>query len=754
MPFRHFTRQPPDPVGVLRPDPYQISVNSVTSTSRTTEADSYPGFLPARRGPTLAGSPIMHSFIKIVFLGCLFAGMTASRARAKTASYDFASSGAILSGYWRPSSVGGRNYVGDANGSQLDATVVGKSVVLTCYSAGTSNITVTTDGTSYTPTFDITNTWTTLKIKFNSDGAHSLNIKLPFQGSLFYLDLGTGVVNGPTFTVRGHTPSMGPPTAAFGPQYQLSAPGTVAPYVQAEGGLAPINVGGYPSVYHNATNLNDEAVYFSASATGAIQGWIYGSGGLLAVFVDGQQIGTVAVPASSTYQWITLFAGDGQTHQYGVAQAYGSATGLYIWSVMTIGGTLTAVTTPARPHFIAYGDSITSGLIGTPDDSSQSYAQRVGVALGWAVYNRGLADTTVHEFASGQNLFTTEAGEARTTDVTSVADGAAGIVVLYGTNDMAQKGGTETTSDFQASYQHMLSNIVAGVSAACPIICVGILPRTGFSPDTIGEWNAAMQAAIAAVAAPNVKYLDPSGWGLMQADGPSAKYVDVDHNTADGLHPNGNGYTLIVNNLIPGFVPPGAPVITSAGSDAAQINSPHAYQITAGNAPTSFSASGLPPGLTFDPGTGTISGNPTTAGTFPVTLTATNASGTGTSMLQLATTLPVVTLSTVITNTADNSGTVRAFALSIPVAQTTDLKVYYALKGNAQEGTEYDPLSGKATIHAGQTNKFVKITPTGTLDGAKQAVVKLVLQPDSNYTSGTPTHAKFIITAAPTSVHH
>jgi hypothetical protein len=77
-----------------------------------------------------------------------------------------------------------------------------------------------------------------------------------------------------------------------------------------------------------------------------------------------------------------------------------------------------------------------------------------------------------------------------------------------------------------------------------------------------------------------------------------------------------------------------APVITSALSKQCPISlSGCSYQITATNSPTSFSASGLPPGLSVNTSTGLISGTPTTLGTSSVTLGATNGSGTGNATL-------------------------------------------------------------------------------------------------------------------------
>jgi hypothetical protein len=71
----------------------------------------------------------------------------------------------------------------------------------------------------------------------------------------------------------------------------------------------------------------------------------------------------------------------------------------------------------------------------------------------------------------------------------------------------------------------------------------------------------------------------------------------------------------------------GAPFINSSLSATALIGLPFSYNITAlGTQPILFTASDLPPGLTFTEDI--ISGIPTTTGSFAITLTAVNAFGT------------------------------------------------------------------------------------------------------------------------------
>lgn len=78
-----------------------------------------------------------------------------------------------------------------------------------------------------------------------------------------------------------------------------------------------------------------------------------------------------------------------------------------------------------------------------------------------------------------------------------------------------------------------------------------------------------------------------------------------------------------------------APVITSATSATGNVNKSFSYQIIATNSPTTYSATGLPAGLSLNTNTGLISGTPATATTTNVTIGAANAVGTGTATLTI-----------------------------------------------------------------------------------------------------------------------
>lgn len=95
---------------------------------------------------------------------------------------------------------------------------------------------------------------------------------------------------------------------------------------------------------------------------------------------------------------------------------------------------------------------------------------------------------------------------------------------------------------------------------------------------------------------------------------------------ATNTYPNqGANFANLKVSWVPSAPPAVAPTITSLAPTAPGIVAvPYVFACTAtGTAPITFTASGLPTGLTISP-TGAISGTPTTKGTFNGTITASN----------------------------------------------------------------------------------------------------------------------------------
>jgi uncharacterized repeat protein (TIGR03803 family) len=159
-----------------------------------------------------------------------------------------------------------------------------------------------------------------------------------------------------------------------------------------------------------------------------------------------------------------------------------------------------------------------------------------------------------------------------------------------------------------------------------------------------------------------------------------------------GLSSTGT-FSLTINPL------PSPPVITSALSATGFTTAPFSYQITATNNPTSFGASGLPPGISVG-SSGYINGTPTSTGTFNATISAGNLGGTGTATLVITVTTPPPAIVDSLTALASFTGTNGNGATSLA-------GLVLGADGNFYGTTDAAGSSADGTVF--------KMTPTGSI---------------------------------------
>jgi hypothetical protein len=174
--------------------------------------------------------------------------------------------------------------------------------------------------------------------------------------------------------------------------------------------------------------------------------------------------------------------------------------------------------------------------------------------------------------------------------------------------------------------------------------------------------------------------------------------------------------------------PPPAPVITSALTASGTTGVAFNYQITASNTPTSYNATPLPAGLSINTGTGVISGTPTAVGSTNVTISATNAGGTGSATLVI--TIAAPTQPPVITSATSTAGTAGT-AFSYQITATNSPTSYNAtgLPGGLSVNTTNGLISGtpsaagtsSVTISATNGNGTGSATLTLTISAAGAA---------------------------------
>ena len=196
--------------------------------------------------------------------------------------------------------------------------------------------------------------------------------------------------------------------------------------------------------------------------------------------------------------------------------------------------------------------------------------------------------------------------------------------------------------------------------------------------------------------------------------------VQLSANNAVGT---GGTVTLVLTIAPPGPVPAITSGTSISGQPGTAINS---YQIVASNGPTSYSAVGLPLGLSLDSVSGIISGTPSVPGAYVVQLSASNANGSG----------PVVDLTISI---GDVSAITSASTLSATVGQAASLQLT----------ATNTPVSFNAT---GLPSGLTINTSTGLISGTPTASGSFTATVSANNSIGTGPASTVAITVATTKV--
>lgn len=183
-----------------------------------------------------------------------------------------------------------------------------------------------------------------------------------------------------------------------------------------------------------------------------------------------------------------------------------------------------------------------------------------------------------------------------------------------------------------------------------------------------------------------------------------------------------------------------APVIAAGQNPSAMQTIPFNYQVQSNPAATSWSilSGSLPSGLSFNSSTGVISGTVTTTGSFPVTLTATNAIGTSG---QQTVNISAVALANPSISAGQTTTGIVGTAFNYQI--TASYAISYALSsGSLPPGltlnTSTGVMSGTPTTVGNYTPQFTATNSSGTSSpvGIAISVTQLLAYEGFNYTAG------------------
>jgi hypothetical protein len=439
-------------------------------------------------------------------------------------NFSFAASGAVQSGEWSTTTGGmpvHSYYTSDAWGAEMDGTFTGTVLQSLFYSGTTSGLVVTIDGgapaTITTATSGAGNpTLTTLATV--AEGQHAYKIVMT-QGVVSFFDIPA------MFTVTGTAPAMGPPSSSLGQYFSTQLDPFALPSAAVGIDGSYVRKNGIVNYSKLAVGLTTSArIRFRAStATNAkVRLFTQNFGQTYLLRKDGTNVGTYLTP-TTVWGWFDIpVAADATEHVYEVilyTSGYAEVYPSHIWRIMLPNITLSATALPPSYVVLSDGDSITHG-----DGFGAPYPYLIANTRGWYASDFAVSGQAMH----GNGIASANLMATLLTPPTR-------ITCMWGRNDAPLSITPTTHQSEYTAYLNALITTFPGVK----ILVISCLDYAG-GETTMASYRAAQAAAVAAIANPNVTYVDVH------------TALNTTSDTIDGTHPSDNvGQPKLAASLLP-----------------------------------------------------------------------------------------------------------------------------------------------------------------------------------------------------------